>query len=77
MEELVLCHFDKPTAADALSILARTWATLGKIDNYSEELSPYHSAGTGPMPLLRYSNLVFQHSHILNFFNKVEEYTDL
>lgn len=71
MEELVLCHFDKSTAADAISILAHTWATLGKIDNYSEEVSTYRTAGAGPMPLLRYGNRVFHHNHILPFFTKV------
>ena len=73
MEELALCHFDKPTAVDALSATARIWATLGKIDEFREEQSVYRTSGTGPMPLIRFGGLVFAHSHILGFLKKVTE----
>lgn len=64
MELVLHSHYE---AADPITFIAKAWATLCAIEEFSEEISEFDWGSAGGLPVLRCNGQVYTRSHILDF----------
>jgi hypothetical protein len=64
MELVLYTHYE---AADPFTFIAKAWATLCAIEEFTEEVSDFNWGSAGYLPVLRCDGQVYSRNHVLDF----------